>query len=67
VCGTSEGEGEGRRLRWPYMVDGLHKPIWNRTKKPFAMGLRGRDNVNNVHYKSNQNCHYEFPHIMNTS
>jgi hypothetical protein len=27
-------------------------------------GLRGRDdggNVNNVQYKSNQNCHYESP------
>jgi hypothetical protein len=51
------------------MVYGLHITIWNRTKKPLAialggagMGLRGRDygdNVTNVQYKSNQNCHYE--------
>jgi hypothetical protein len=44
-------------------------------KKPLAIalsgvgrGLRGRDNggnANNVQYKSNQNCHYEFPLIMN--
>jgi hypothetical protein len=53
------------------MVDGLHISIWNITKKPFAIvlgrvgrGLRGRDdreNVNNVQYKSNQNCHNESP------
>jgi hypothetical protein len=53
------------------MVDGLHTPIWNRNKKPLAIalsgvgkGLRGRDNggnVNNVQYKSNQNCHYVPP------
>jgi hypothetical protein len=53
------------------MVDGLHIPIRDRLKKPLAIalsgvgrGLRGRDdggNVNNVQYKSNQNCHYEFP------
>jgi hypothetical protein len=53
------------------MVDGLHIPIWNRTKKPLATapsgagrGLRGRDDggdVTNVQYKSNQNCHYESP------
>jgi hypothetical protein len=52
------GEGEGRRLRWQYMIDALHIPIWNRTKKPPAIALsgvgrklRGRDdggNVNNV-------------------
>jgi hypothetical protein len=53
------------------MVGGLHIPIGNRTKKPLVVGLSGvgrrfreRDdggNVNNVHYKSNQNCHYESP------
>jgi hypothetical protein len=54
------------------MADGLHIPIWNRTKKPLAIalsagvgrGLRGRDNggnVTNVQYKCNQNCHYKFP------
>jgi hypothetical protein len=51
------GEGEGRRLRWWYIVAGLHIPICNRTKKPLAiaLGLRVRDdggNVNNVQYKS---------------
>jgi hypothetical protein len=33
-------------------------------------GLRGRDNggnVNSVQYRSNWNCHYESPHIMNVS
>jgi hypothetical protein len=33
-------------------------------------GLRGRDdgdNVNDVQYKTNQNCHYESPSIMNIS
>jgi hypothetical protein len=53
------------------MVDGLHIPTWNRTKKPVAIalsevgkGLRGRDNgsnVMNIQYKSNQNCHYKPP------
>jgi hypothetical protein len=53
------------------MVDRLYIPIWNRTKKPLAIawsgavkGLRGRDDggdVNNVQYKSNQNCHCESP------
>jgi hypothetical protein len=43
VCwGTSgRGECEGMRLMWQYMVDGLHIPIWNRTKKPLAIALRG--------------------------
>jgi hypothetical protein len=27
------GESEQRRLRWGNMVDGLHIPIQNRTKK----------------------------------
>jgi hypothetical protein len=53
------------------MVDGLHIPTWKRTKKPLAIAvsgvgkaLRGRDdggNINNVQYKSNQNCHDESP------
>jgi hypothetical protein len=48
-----------------------------KTKKPLAIALngvgkelRGRDtgnNVNNVQYKCNWNCHYESPHIMNIS
>jgi hypothetical protein len=51
------------------MVDGLHIPIWNRTKKPLAItlsgmgrGLRGGDDggdATNVQYEPNQNCHYE--------
>jgi hypothetical protein len=53
------------------MVDGLHIPTWNRTKKSLAIassgagrGLRGRDdggNETNIQYASNQNCHYESP------
>jgi hypothetical protein len=53
------------------VVDGLHIPIRNRTKKSLSIDLsevgrrlQGRDNggnVNNVHDKSNQNYHYEFP------
>jgi hypothetical protein len=38
---TGGGEGEGRRLRWGYKVNGLHTPIWNTTKKPFAIALNG--------------------------
>jgi hypothetical protein len=58
------------------MVDGLHIPVGNRTKKPLAIALSGAekglreemmDNVNNVQYMSSQNCHYESPHIMNIS
>jgi hypothetical protein len=60
------------------MVDGLHIPIGNRTKKPFEIalsevgrGVRRRnngDNVMNVQYKSNRNYHYESPcRVMNTS
>jgi hypothetical protein len=79
VCGEGLVGGAGwiKRLRWGYMVDGLHIPIWNRAKKPLAIALsgvrrelRGGDkgsNVNNVQYKSNQNCHHECPHIMNIS
>jgi hypothetical protein len=38
--GTSRrGVGEGRKLRWWYMVDELHIPIWNRTKKPLTIAL----------------------------
>jgi hypothetical protein len=74
VCGrgiTGRGKGEWRRLRWGYMVDGLHIPIQNRIIKPLAIALSGarecwlgrydRHNVTNVQHKSNQNCHYEFP------
>jgi hypothetical protein len=53
------------------MADGLHIPIWNRTKKPLATGLsgvgswlRGRDDgghVTNVQCKSNGNCHMNPP------
>jgi hypothetical protein len=70
-------EGEWRRLSWGYMVDGLHMPIWNRTNKSLAIALRGtgrelrgRDNgddVTNVQYKLNKNCHYESPYITNIS
>jgi hypothetical protein len=59
------------------MVDGLHIPIGNRTKKSpevalsgVGMGLRERDdagNVNKVQCKSYQNCHYESPRIINIS
>jgi hypothetical protein len=55
------------------MVDGLHIPIPNRTKKPLATalsragkGVRGRDdggNATNVQHKSNLNCHSESPSI----
>jgi hypothetical protein len=51
------------------MVDGLHIPIGNRTKKPLVIALSGvgrslsgrddRGNINNAQYKSNQNCHYD--------
>jgi hypothetical protein len=73
--GSRRGEGEGRRLRLQCMVDGLHIPIWNTTKKPLVIalcgvgkGLRGRKEegiVNNIQCKCNWNCCYEFPHIMN--
>jgi hypothetical protein len=53
------------------MVDGLHIPICNRTKKPLATALnvverelKQRDNggnVTNVQYKPNYNCHYKSP------
>jgi hypothetical protein len=59
----------GHALRHPF--ERQLKSIWNRTKKSLAIALsgtgrvlRGRDdggNVNNVQYKSNWNCHYEFP------
>jgi hypothetical protein len=49
------------------MADGFHIPIWNRTKKPFAIALsRGRDDggsVNNIKCNSNWNCHYESPTV----
>jgi hypothetical protein len=52
------------------MVDQLHIPLGNRTKKPLAITLnkagrefRRRDsgeNVTNIQCKPNWNCHYEF-------
>jgi hypothetical protein len=55
TCGKGEGEW---RLRWGYIVDGLHILTWKRTKKPpttalsgTERGLRGetcRGDVNNV-------------------
>jgi hypothetical protein len=66
-----EREGEWRRLRWRNVVDGLHIPIWNRTKKCLAIslsgagrGLSGRDgegDLTNVQYKSTWNYHNESP------
>jgi hypothetical protein len=57
------------------MVDRLHISELNRTKRPLAIalsgmdrGLKGRDeenDVTNVQYKSNRNCHYESAHIIN--
>jgi hypothetical protein len=32
-------EGEWRKLKWGYIVDGLHIPIWNRIKKPLPIAL----------------------------
>jgi hypothetical protein len=53
------------------MADGLHISKWNRTKKPLEITLSGvgrelkgrgdGGNVNNVQYKSNQNCYYKCP------
>jgi hypothetical protein len=43
VCmwgGTSgREEGEQERLRWQYMFDGIHIPIWNRTEKSLAIAV----------------------------
>jgi hypothetical protein len=46
--------------------------LWNRTKKSLVIALygagrrlRGREDggdVNNIQWKPNWNCHYEFPH-----
>jgi hypothetical protein len=68
--GTSgNGKGGWKRLRWGYMVDGLHILTWNWTKKPLAIassgagrGLRGRNDgsdITQIQYKPNQNCHYK--------
>jgi hypothetical protein len=46
------------------MGDGPHVLLWNKTKKPLAIALRGGENgsdLSNVKYKLNQNCHYESP------
>jgi hypothetical protein len=68
VCGgvLVRGEEWMKEIRGGYMVDGLHIPIWNRTKKPLAIAWSGgaqveRD-VASVQYKPNQNCHDESPH-----
>jgi hypothetical protein len=65
------GGVDWRKLRWQYMIDRLHITTWNRTKKLLAIALSGarrglrvrdnEDNVTNVQYKSNQNCHYKLP------
>jgi hypothetical protein len=54
------GGGWIKETKYNYMVDGLHIPIWNRTKKPLAIalsetrkGVRGRDDGCNVQYNSN--------------
>jgi hypothetical protein len=39
TCGR--GEGEWRRLKWGYMVDGFHIHVLNRTKKSLATALSG--------------------------
>jgi hypothetical protein len=42
VVGTS-GRGECMKgIRWGFMVEELHIPIWNRTKKPLALSVIGR-------------------------
>jgi hypothetical protein len=56
------------------MVDGLHILVWNGTKRPLAIALsgvgrrwRGRDdgdNVTNVQYNPNWNCHYDSPLVL---
>jgi hypothetical protein len=53
------------------MLEGLHIPIRNRTKKPLGIALsgvgrrlRGRDDggsINSVQYKYTWNCLYESP------
>jgi hypothetical protein len=55
------------------MIDGLHIPIWNRTRESLAIALSGvgrglgtgnhEGNVINVQHKSNQNCYYETPPV----
>jgi hypothetical protein len=67
---SGRGKGEWRRLRWGYMIDGLHIFTWNRTKKLFAIASSGAGRVlrerkeggdlTNVQYEPNQNCHYEY-------
>jgi hypothetical protein len=52
------------------MVDGLHIPNSKRNLSialsVVGRRLRGRNDgseITNVRYKSNWNCHYEFPHV----
>jgi hypothetical protein len=73
VGGSTNGSGESewRRLKWGYMIDGYHLPIWNRTKQPLAVVFSGTEkrvegqmlgamklmyNIN-----PNGNCHFESP------
>jgi hypothetical protein len=41
VGSTKRGNGEGRGLRWWYIANGLPVLIWNKTKKPLTIVLRG--------------------------
>jgi hypothetical protein len=60
-----------KEIKVTVYTNGLHIPIWNRTKKPFGIslskagrGVRERDNggnVINVQYKSNQNITINAP------
>jgi hypothetical protein len=49
------------------MVDGLHIPIWNRTRKPLANALSGvgrefrERNYRGIVNKTDWNCHCESP------
>jgi hypothetical protein len=44
VCGGGEVVGGGgwrKEIRVTVCADGLHVPIWNRTKNPLAIALSG--------------------------
>jgi hypothetical protein len=55
------------------MVDGLHILVLNKTKKTLAiafsgmgralMGREDGDDLTNVQYKPNWNCHYKYPTV----
>jgi hypothetical protein len=38
---SGKGKGEGKRLKWWYIVDWLHIPMWKGTKKSLAVALSG--------------------------